>query len=69
MILTRRLTANSSFPFPATSKAKIFPPLGCTITICGSSKKKKEFPDNFQIDPQMIMLNVMIKIKGKFAYC
>lgn len=60
--------ADSSISFPATSKAKIFPPLGCTIAICGSRKVKKEFPDTFQIDPQMIMLNVVIKIKGKFTY-
>lgn len=50
-------------------KSKNLPPLGCTITLGGSSKKKKEFPDNFQIDPQMIMLNATIEIKGKFAYC
>lgn len=57
----------SNFPFPAASKAKIFPSRGCTITICGSSKKEEESPDDFQIDPQTIMLNAMIKIKDKFT--
>lgn len=31
-------------------------------------KKKKNFPDEFQIDPQMITLNAMIKFKDKFTY-
>jgi len=56
----------NNFPFPATSKANIFPALGCTIAICGSTRKKK-FPDDFQIDSQMIMLTAMIKTEGKFT--
>lgn len=61
---------SSNFPFPAitTSKPKIFPSLYCTIVILGSSKKKKESLMISRLFPQMIMLNAVIKIKGKFTY-
>ena len=29
--------------------------------------ERKKFPDDFQIDSQMIMLNAMIKTEGKFT--
>lgn len=63
MILTK-----STFYFLQHQKQKSFLHLVAQLLAVVAVKKKKNFPDEFQIDPQMITLNAMIKFKDKFTY-